>query len=218
MYVDTALPFGLRSEPNIFTAVADALAWAMVCNGVRELLHYLDDFLVFGAQEANLTLTCALETCRRLGFQVAPEKVEGPSTCLAFLGIEIDTVASEVRLPSTELSRLQQLWDEWLSRRSSTKRQLQSLLGYLNHAATVRPGRMFIRNLIEAIRRTDRPHHFVRLNSQFRADFLWWHEFANQWNGVSYMPALVSSVTVTSDASGSWGCGAYRMVSTRMAC
>ena len=213
VYVDTALPFGLRSAPKIFTAVADGLAWAMVCNGVRELLHYLDDFLVFGtagAQEANLALTCAFETCRRLGFQVAPEKVEGPSTCLTFLGIEIDTVAYEVRLPSSKLSRLQELLNEWLSRRSSTRRQLQSLLGYLNHAATVvRPGRMFTRNLIEAIRRTDRPHHFVRLNTQCRGDLLWWHEFANQWNGVSYMPALVSSVSVTSDASGSWGCGAY---------
>ena len=148
----------------------------MVCNGVRDLLHYLADFLVFGtagAQEANLALTCALETCRRLGFQVAHEKVEGPSSCLTFLGIEIDTVASEVRLPSTKLSRLQQLLNEWLSRRSSTKRQLQSLLGYLYHAATVvRPGRMFTLNLIEAIRRTDRPHHFVRLNSQCRADLL----------------------------------------------
>ena len=35
VYVDTALPFGLRSAPNIFTAVADGLAWAMECNGVR---------------------------------------------------------------------------------------------------------------------------------------------------------------------------------------
>ena len=89
----------------------------MVCNGVRELLHYLDDFLVFGTagvQEANLSLTCALETCRCLGFQVAPEKVEGLFTCLTFLGIEIDTVAYEVRLPSNKLSRLQQLLNEWL--------------------------------------------------------------------------------------------------------
>ena len=69
---------------------------------------------------------------------------------------------------------------------------------------------MFTCNLIKAIRRRDRPHHFVKLNSQCQADFLWWrHEFANQWNGVSYMPALVSSVSVTTDASGTWGCGAY---------
>ena len=29
VYIDTALPFGLRSAPKIFLAVADALAWAL---------------------------------------------------------------------------------------------------------------------------------------------------------------------------------------------
>ena len=29
VYVDTALPFGLRSAPLIFTALADALLWVM---------------------------------------------------------------------------------------------------------------------------------------------------------------------------------------------
>ena len=48
LYVDTALPFGLRSAPKIFNAVADALQWIMERNGVPELLHYLDYFLIFG--------------------------------------------------------------------------------------------------------------------------------------------------------------------------
>ena len=51
MYIDTALPFGLQSAPNFFSAVADALAWALLCNGVRRQLHYLDDFLFVGRPE-----------------------------------------------------------------------------------------------------------------------------------------------------------------------
>ena len=43
-YVDTALPFGLRSAPKIFSASADALAWALQLQGVSQQLHYLDDF------------------------------------------------------------------------------------------------------------------------------------------------------------------------------
>ena len=35
IFVDQALPFGLRSAPIIFTAVADGLAWAMSCSGAR---------------------------------------------------------------------------------------------------------------------------------------------------------------------------------------
>ena len=48
VYVDTCLPFGLRSAPKIFSAVADGLSWAMHYQGVEYLLHYLDDFLVLG--------------------------------------------------------------------------------------------------------------------------------------------------------------------------
>ena len=44
-YVDRALPYGLRSAPNIFSAVANMLAWAVYCSGVQHQIHYLDDFL-----------------------------------------------------------------------------------------------------------------------------------------------------------------------------
>ena len=45
IYTDRALPFGLRSAPKIFSAVADALQWIVVKKGVRNLLYYLDDFI-----------------------------------------------------------------------------------------------------------------------------------------------------------------------------
>ena len=44
-YIDTRLPFGLRSAPKIFTALADALQWILLQRGLPNLLHYLDDFL-----------------------------------------------------------------------------------------------------------------------------------------------------------------------------
>ena len=47
VYVDRSLPFGLRSAPKIFTAVADAMAWALHTRGIRLLLHYLDNFFCF---------------------------------------------------------------------------------------------------------------------------------------------------------------------------
>ena len=45
IYTDRALPFGLRSAPKIFSAVADASQWIVVNKGVRNLLHYLNDFI-----------------------------------------------------------------------------------------------------------------------------------------------------------------------------
>ena len=89
-YTNTALPFGLRSAPKIFSAVADMLAWAMVCNGVKFAIHYLDDFLIFGPPDCNIatdSLERSLRTCAQLQFPVATEKTAGPATSLVFLGI-----------------------------------------------------------------------------------------------------------------------------------
>ena len=55
--------------------------------------------------------------------------------------------------------------------------------------------------------------HFVRrLNQGFHSDLLWWSMFLSDWNGVSMMGGVVNSpprATLTSDASGSWGCRAF---------
>ena len=48
LYVDLCLPLGFRSVPKIFTAFADVLAWVLHHCGVGHLIHYLDDFLIFG--------------------------------------------------------------------------------------------------------------------------------------------------------------------------
>ena len=136
--VDTCLPFGLHSAPKMFLARADAISWALYLLGVENFLHYLDDFLFVGppaSEQCLITLHTAIETCTILGFPVALLKVSGPVTVLTFLGIELNTVAWELRLPEEKLVRLQQLIASWLGQES------QSLIGHLPHAATVvRPG------------------------------------------------------------------------------
>ena len=144
-FCDKALPFGLRSAPKLFTAVADGLSWALQCEGVTNLLHYLDDFLFWS--EANSpdcarALSTAVPLCHKLGLPVASQKVVGPTSSIVFLGILIDSVRQEVRLPDDKLARLRQELRTWGDKRAATKRQLQSLIGLLNHAAkVVRPGR-----------------------------------------------------------------------------
>ena len=54
VYVDAMLPFGLRSTPKIFNAVADALEWCVAKAGVQVLYHYLDDFIVLGPPASEL--------------------------------------------------------------------------------------------------------------------------------------------------------------------
>ena len=53
--------------------------------------------------------------------------------------------------------------------------------------------------------------HPIRLNRSFRSDLAWWRLFAAEWNGVSFLTPTVRlpRQQLASDASGSWGCGAY---------
>ena len=70
IFIDMALPFGLRSSPKIFTAVADALEWVFRRRGVSWCTHYVDDFLTAGrpaSEECRSNLQVMLETCERLG-------------------------------------------------------------------------------------------------------------------------------------------------------
>lgn len=79
----------------------------------------------------------AIEVCTSLGFPVAPSKVVGPSPVLTFLGIEIDSVAWELRLPKEKLHNLQGLITQWLDKRKASKQELQSIIGHLAQAASV---------------------------------------------------------------------------------
>ena len=119
------------------------------------LFHYLDDFIVLArpqSPDCQRDLSTLLEGCVELGVPIASHKTEGPATCLVFLGIEVDTVANELRLPGDKLRRLQALLEQWGDRRSCTRRQLESLVGLLNHACkVVRPGRSFLRRMIDLL-------------------------------------------------------------------
>ena len=194
--VDTCLPFGLSSAPKIFSAVADAISWALYSLEVENFLHYLDDFLFVGlpaSEQCLITLHTAIETWTKLGFPVAPLKVSGPVTALTFLGIELDTVAWELRLPEEKLVWLQQLIASWLGRSKTTKQELQSLIGHLSHATTVvHPGRTFLQYLIEASKRPKRQHQHTCLDAECRSDLAWWAMFLPTWNGIS----MITPITI----------------------
>ena len=66
-------------------------AWALHCTGIQKHTHYLDVFLLMHTVEATMAMSTALNVLDHLGFPVATHKTEGPSHCITFLGIVIDT-------------------------------------------------------------------------------------------------------------------------------
>ena len=198
-YVDTRLPFGSRSSPAIFNAFADLLAWIFVyVGGVLFLLHYLDDFFCVNhsARACQDDMGAIQSICDYLGVPLAPEKIVGPAQQLTYLGIEIDSVTQVIRLPQEKLRKLKNLVVEWRSRKKAKKRDLLSLIGFLAFACkVVKPGRMFLRRLIDLSTTVQSLHHYVTLDAEAKADLKWWDDFLPQWNGVE----LIQSAPVTSD-------------------
>ena len=103
LYVDRCLPFGLRSAPYLFNQIATAVEWIMTNNyRMSHLLHYLDDYFLAGppgSPHCGTMLDCFLRVADQLGVVVAPEKVLRPATSMNFLGLTLDSVLQEVRLP-----------------------------------------------------------------------------------------------------------------------
>ena len=74
--------------------------------GVSFSIHYLDNYLTVGPASSptcQQNLDIIKTTCRELDVPLGLEKVEGPTTCLTFLGIESDTHTMEIRLPDDKL-------------------------------------------------------------------------------------------------------------------
>ena len=216
LYLDNVLPFGLRSAPLIFTAVADALQWIIERRGVCHIFHYLDDYITIarpGAKACSINLKTIKQACADLGVPVEEAKCVGPATTIQFIVIELDSVALEICLPEDKLLRLRALLQDWKGRKAGKKRDLLSLIGTLNHAAkVVQQGRSFLRRLIDLSSAGKHLDNYIRLNVSARSDIRWWGEFAEAWNGISMMvraDKLHPQLFITSDASGSWGYGAY---------
>jgi len=216
-YVDMALPFGLRSAPYIFTAIADVVEWILTHNyGVTFLRHYLDDFMTLGPPASPVchnNLQACIRLCSILGLPLHPHKLEGPTTRLSILGIELDSSTLQARLPEEKRGRIIALLDTWSARHFCKRRELESLIGHLHHVCKIAPqGRTFLRRMINLLCTFRHDDHLIRLNQEFHRDLTWWRELFQSWDGLSFflMPAWapLPDFQVSSDAAGSLGFGA----------
>ena len=96
--------------------------------------------------------------------------------------------------------------DKWSSLKHCTKRQLQSLIGKLQFICSVcRPGRTFLRRMIDLLLKATHPSHRIRLTVGFRKDIHWWQTFLISWNDRSFFHADAwmssSSLDIFTDAS-----------------
>lgn len=216
-YVDRCLPMGCSISCAYFEAFSTFLEWVVKREAaIPSVLHYLDDFLFVGPPSSRVC-TILLRTMERMAHYfwdpLSPDKTEGPSSRIQFLGILIDSKAMECSLPVDKLEDLRLLVHRFKVAWKLRLRELQSLLGKLNFECRIIPmGRVFCRRLSMATAGVTVPAHFVRLTSALREDLAVWGEFLDCFNGRSLFqdgPLSNRELELYTDASGSHGFGAY---------
>jgi len=89
----------------------------------------------------------------------------------------------------TRLTELEGLLSTWLTKKSATKSELQSLVGKLSFVLKcVRQSRLFLSRILALLRTVKRNHHHVKLSREFSRDILWWLHFIRVYNGISIIP------------------------------
>ena len=215
-YMDAVLPMGCASSCAIFESFSTAVQWVAEHKlGLTKVIHVLDDVLVLAEskEKCERDLHEFMNMCQQLGVPLAPAKTVGPCTTIQFLGITIDTVAMEARLPNDKLDKGRLLICSFLAKHKVTLREAQSLAGLLEFmCCVIRFARAFSRRLIDLTLGVTKPNHHIRLTRQVKMDLLVWQEFLDQFNGKSF---FVDDIFLTgdylqlfTDAAGGIGYGA----------
>ena len=190
-FVDTRLPFGLRSSPGIFNRFADAVCWIInFVYNIKNVIHYSDDFFLVSSHnitQAQTDLSTVKSVFKHLNTPIAENKTEGPQTSITYLGILIASTDFTIRIPEDKFAELTYIFPKWLQK--STKKELLSLIGKLSFVCKViRPGRMFLRRLISLSTTVKALHHHISINKNARADIHWWVDNLPHFNRKSIIP------------------------------
>ena len=220
-YVDKALPMGASCSPAFFEMFSSFLDWVVRQEvGSDKVIHYMDDFLFVGCADVSNKLSCQRlvtgfeRVCKKLGVPLAANKSVGPTSCLVFLGLEIDSIRQTVSIPSDKLEKVTEKIKHALENTTITLKELQSLIGSLTFVCkAVTPGRAFLRRLIDLTCNIKKSWHKIRLSKGAREDLGMWMVFLKDFNGRAIFPEQFwrdnEDLQLFTDSSGRLGFGGF---------
>lgn len=177
-FVDNRLCFGLRSGPAYFNDITRFLATYLSENYDIFIVQYLDDFLCLdrSLDRCAFAQRCIIDMLRYVGFYISWKKIQAPSHVITFLGIEIDSLKMELRLPQGKLEKLSVMLDSILDTVYISKKSLEVLTGLLAHCATiVKGGRVFCRRLYDLYKvMCNKQIKRIRISDSAQEDIRWW--------------------------------------------
>ena len=199
-----SLVFGRKDAPRVVSMLLDVVSAEMTDAGVAHV-RYLDDFLIV-ATTATRAWACthlAASMLVEFGLALSLPKVEGPLQRLEFLGIVVDSTLQTLEISEGRQEELLGLLRAASTRRRSSARRLQSLLGKLSFASVVLPGaRPFLRRVIDMVSLAVKVRGQVQLTAAFRAEVRYWRDHIARWNGrCGWRAPSAVPVVFASDAS-----------------
>ncbi|CAG2219551.1 unnamed protein product [Mytilus edulis] len=184
------LPSGCRSSPKLFDMLSRSICWIAKHNyNINVIFHLLDDFLTVDRPTDCGERTMALLSLifNKLSIPLSKKKTVGPSCVLEYLGIVLDTVNMQARLPQDKVKRITDFITLILSKKSCTRKELEQLLRHLNFATRViLLGRSFVSYLYKLMSSVKESFYHVHLNKECKADLYMWLSFLKNWNGINF--------------------------------
>ena len=131
---------GCSASCKIFETLSNALQWIASSKlHIRNISRVLD-FLLLARDKAvdQAQLISFLSMCADICIPVAPDKTVQPTQAITFLGLELDSVAMEVRLQVDKLNRCTALIETCLKKDKIQYHHTYQPLGtYINYKGGV---------------------------------------------------------------------------------
>ena len=111
-YVDKRMPMGCSISCSTFENFSTFLQFELKRRTTSQNIdHYLDDFFFAGSPSSNscqYLMDLFTELCNEVGVPIADDKTEGHTTCLTYLGYQLDTEKLHIQIPSDKVEKLLQ--------------------------------------------------------------------------------------------------------------
>ena len=152
-FLDSCLPFGFRHGSAILQRLSDTVRYIMNSKG-HQVTNYIDDIVGYAVKsKAQASFDTLYNLLQDLGFKISKNKLVTPTTKATCLGVELDTEKFTIAVPQEKLYEIRQECQQWLTKKTCTKRQLQSLLGKLLYVTKcVRASRPFLNRMLDTLR------------------------------------------------------------------
>ena len=173
---NTRLPQGASFSPMIFHRLSQAIKRYTISQGIKTVA-YLDDFILIADdyQSAKYAQNWMIRLLRRLGFDIAWEKLVGPAQIITFLGVELNSLDMSIRLPPEKVVKFKSMLKDFKQRKRISRKQLEKLCGKLSWAASVvKAGRCYLRQIFDLLGPLRKTNHKTRCNTGFYDDISWW--------------------------------------------